>query len=157
MVLFIKSKIIKKVSKQKPFFGAPGGIRTPDLPVRSRTLYPTKLLVHINNIYYTLILKNFQVEIEILKIFQKILQIFLKCAIIYKRLEISRCSAVGSARGLGPLGRRFDPCHLDHIQKNSQEFFFFCIYEQMQIITALHSIHLNFFSLSKTSIKSINF
>ena len=27
-------------------FGAPGGIRTPDLPVRSRTLYPTKLLVH---------------------------------------------------------------------------------------------------------------
>ena len=28
---------------------------------------------------------------------------------------ISRCSAVGSARGLGPWGRRFDPCRLDHI------------------------------------------
>ena len=27
---------------------------------------------------------------------------------------ISRCSAVGSARGLGPWGRRFDPCRLDH-------------------------------------------
>ena len=37
-------------------FGAPGGIRTPDLPVRSRTLYPAKLLVHFHNIYYTLIL-----------------------------------------------------------------------------------------------------
>lgn len=33
------------------FYGAPGGIRTPDLPVRSRTLYPTKLQAHINIIH----------------------------------------------------------------------------------------------------------
>ena len=32
----------------------------------------------------------------------------------------------------------------------------FCIYEQILTITALHTIYLNFFSLSKTSIKSIN-
>ena len=45
--------------------GAPGGIRTPDLPVRSRTLYPAKLQVHFyikntNIIYYTCIFKNIQ-------------------------------------------------------------------------------------------------
>lgn len=28
------------------FDGAPGGIRTPGLPVRSRTLYPAKLQAH---------------------------------------------------------------------------------------------------------------
>ena len=33
-----------------PSFGAPRGIRTPDLPVRSRTLYPAKLWVQIYNI-----------------------------------------------------------------------------------------------------------
>jgi len=30
----------------KVFFGAPGAIRTPDLLVRSQTLYPTELRVH---------------------------------------------------------------------------------------------------------------
>lgn len=35
-------------------YGAPGGIRTPDLPVRSRTLYPTKLLVHTLQLYIDL-------------------------------------------------------------------------------------------------------
>ena len=39
-------------------FGAPGGIRTPDRPVRSRTLYPTKLLVHTQ--YYNCFWNNFQ-------------------------------------------------------------------------------------------------
>ena len=28
---------------------------------------------------------------------------------------ISGCSAVGSARGLGPWGRRFESCHSDHL------------------------------------------
>lgn len=40
-----------KINK-KLYYGAPGGIRTPDLPVRSRTLYPTKLLVQLLK-YYT--------------------------------------------------------------------------------------------------------
>ena len=31
--------------------GAPGGIRTPDLLVRSQTLYPTELRAHINNLF----------------------------------------------------------------------------------------------------------
>ena len=39
--------------------GAPGGIRTPGLPVRSRTLYPAKLQVQIFT-YYTLIYFNMQ-------------------------------------------------------------------------------------------------
>ena len=43
------------------FVGAPGGIRTPDLPVRSRTLYPTKLLVH-TLYYYNLYKRVFQVK-----------------------------------------------------------------------------------------------
>ena len=38
-------------------------------------------------------------------------------AILYKYLlkvyQQSGCSAVGSARGLGPWGHRFDPCHPD--------------------------------------------
>ena len=29
------------------WLGAPGGIRIPDLSVRSRMLYPAKLLVHV--------------------------------------------------------------------------------------------------------------
>ena len=33
------------------FYGAPGGIRTPGLPVRSRTLYPAKLQAHNNIIH----------------------------------------------------------------------------------------------------------
>ena len=42
-----------------------------------------------------------------------------------------RCCAVGSARGLGPRGRRFESCHLD--QNKSRRFvrvygFFFCKY-----------------------------
>ncbi len=28
------------------FFGVPGGIRTPDLLIRSQTLYPAELLAH---------------------------------------------------------------------------------------------------------------
>ena len=34
--------------------------------------------------------------------------------------KISRCSAAGSARGLGPWGRRFEPCHLDQKMTISQ-------------------------------------
>ena len=76
------------------FFGAPGGIRTPDLPVRSRTLYPAKLRVHIN-IIHTFFSK--------IKIFQKTSCKFLKFMLYYiGALKKSRCSAVGSARGLGP-------------------------------------------------------
>ena len=32
-------------------------------------------------------------------------------------LSASGCSAVGSARGLGPWGRRFESCHSDHLFK----------------------------------------
>ena len=65
-------------------FGAPGGIRTPDLPVRSRTLYPTKLLVHILY-YYNVYMYVFQVKYK--KSLKKLLQNYKKYDIIYKRLE----------------------------------------------------------------------
>jgi hypothetical protein len=44
--------VILYIIKKKHFHingsvGAPGGIRIPDLSVRSRMLYPAKLLVHI--------------------------------------------------------------------------------------------------------------
>ena len=43
---------------------------------------------------------------------------------------LSRCCAAGSARGLGPRGRRFESCHLDHVKKRwnvcSDAFIFFC-------------------------------
>jgi hypothetical protein len=40
--------------------GAPGGIRTPDLLVRSQTLYPAELRAHCGIMYYRLNeLKNF--------------------------------------------------------------------------------------------------
>ena len=42
----------------------------------------------------------------------------------------SRCCAVGSARGLGPRGRRFESCHLDQAEpgrtSRSGLGFFFC-------------------------------
>ncbi len=38
-----------------PLIGVPKGIRTPDLSLRRRTLYPTELLAHnINIVYYGL-------------------------------------------------------------------------------------------------------
>jgi hypothetical protein len=33
--------------KLQGFFGTPGGIRTPDLLIRSQALYPAELLAHI--------------------------------------------------------------------------------------------------------------
>ena len=71
--------------------------------------------IHYIIIAFGIIFKMFLKILQ--KNLQKLLQIFKICAIIYKRWaknNISRCSAVGSARGLGPWGRRFDPCHLDH-------------------------------------------
>ena len=32
--------------KNNPFFGTPEGTRTPDLLIRSQSLYPTELLAH---------------------------------------------------------------------------------------------------------------
>ena len=52
---------------------------------------------------YTFSKKNIKRDLKILH------KIFLDAIII-----LSRCGAVGSARGLGPWGRRFEPCHLDH-------------------------------------------
>ena len=52
-------------SSSKYTFGAPGGIRTPDLKVRSLAFYPAKLRAHLHNNYYTVILANFQVFFEI--------------------------------------------------------------------------------------------
>ena len=50
------------ISSNRYDIGAPGGIRTPDLPVRSRTLYPTKLLVHI--LYYNWIFNTIQENLQ---------------------------------------------------------------------------------------------
>ena len=36
---------------------------------------------------------------------------------LYNREVSSGCSADGSARGLGPWGRRFKSCHPDHVCK----------------------------------------
>lgn len=49
-------------------YGAPGGIRTPDLPVRSRTLYPTKLLVHNQyyNVFFMILQDFFKIFINII-------------------------------------------------------------------------------------------
>lgn len=48
------------------FGGAPGGIRTPDLKVRSLAFYPTKLRVRVIKIliYYSCFLLNNQVILE---------------------------------------------------------------------------------------------
>ena len=35
-------------------------------------------------------------------------------AIISNVIGEAGCGSVGRARGLGPWGRRFDPCHSDH-------------------------------------------
>ena len=49
------------------------------------------------------------------------------------RRTISGCSAVGSAGGLGPSGRRFDPCHSDQNFDRKQSLFstfghFLCLF-----------------------------
>lgn len=62
--------MLKKIKKRfyQAFFGAPGGIRTPDLPVRSRTLYPTKLLVHNKyyNVFFMILQDFFKIFINII-------------------------------------------------------------------------------------------
>ena len=75
-------------SSTKIVCGAPGGIWTPDLPVRSRTLYPTKLLVHTLLLYRVEIYFSRENEKISKKIVQKLLQISLICDIIYKRSNI---------------------------------------------------------------------
>ena len=62
-LLRLNYKIKRIVRLYNPFVGATGGIRTPDLPVRSRTLYPTKLQLR-DNTYYTLKSKNIQQNFE---------------------------------------------------------------------------------------------
>ena len=50
-------------------FGVPKGIRTPDLSLRRRTLYPTELLAHnINIVYYGF---QFVKEIELFSVIIK--------------------------------------------------------------------------------------
>ena len=120
-------------------FGAPGGIRTPGLQVRSLIFYPAKLQAHFLWIllffYFCLFLfASFTCSIILwffflFKSFLEFFEFFFKisCQIIFFVVYyisvqvISRCSAVGSARGLGPWGRRFDPCHLDHKKSLLQE------------------------------------
>ena len=59
----MSKKVVEKKKEDNlkivSFFGATGGIRTPDLPVRSRTLYPAKLQLR-DNTYYTVKSKNIQ-------------------------------------------------------------------------------------------------
>ena len=65
---------------------------------------------------YTFLEKNIKRELKILH------KIFLDAIII-----LSRCGAVGSARGLGPWGRRFEPCHLDQ-RKGLKRFYIYIVY-----------------------------
>ena len=85
-ILFTLHFYLLPLSKSE--FGAAGGIRTPDLPVRSRTLYPTKLLVHTLLLYRVEIYFSRENEKISKKIVQKLLQISLICDIIYKRSNI---------------------------------------------------------------------
>ena len=75
---------------------------------------------------YTFLEKNIKRELKILH------KIFLDAIII-----LSRCGAVGSARGLGPWGRRFEPCHLDHkiILKKLVKSSFFLLQGDKRVIT----------------------
>ena len=41
-------------------YGAPGGTRTPDLLVRSQTLYPTELRAHSETLHFKQFTKVFQ-------------------------------------------------------------------------------------------------
>ena len=59
-----------------------------------------------------------------IKIFQKTSCKFLKIMLYYIGAKKSRCSAAGSARGLGPWGRRFEPCHLDQLRELLKTLYF---------------------------------
>ncbi len=48
-------------------YGAPGGTRTPDLLVRSQTLYPTELRAHSKTLHskqFTKVFQDFNVELR---------------------------------------------------------------------------------------------
>ncbi len=54
LIPFFASNTIKRHKQTLvPFFGTPEGIRTPDLLVRSQTLYPTELPAHIKMVTRT--------------------------------------------------------------------------------------------------------
>ncbi len=82
-----ENKKRKAPTKSKLFFGAPRGTRTPDLLVRSQTLYPAELLAHLflpkyiitNDTYCQAFFKNFAnfrtcfaAEKNVKKLFKKI-------------------------------------------------------------------------------------
>ena len=50
--------------------------------------------------------------------------------VLYYIGTLSRRSAVGSARGLGPWGRRFDSCRLDHLRDFFKVSYFFAKFER---------------------------
>ena len=60
----------------------------------------------------------------------KVLQKFLIGAIIL----VTRCSAVGSARGSGPRGREFKSRHLDQSNKNKSHYWLlFCLQQKITL------------------------
>ena len=84
--------------------------------------------------------------------------------LLYIALVKSRCSAVGSARGLGPWGRRFDPCHLDQFKdflRNSRKFQKSLKWEKADVckITAPAFNFIKFYKILKNAekISKINF
>ena len=64
-----------------PFVGAPGGIRTPDLKVRSLAFYPAKL--RVQNFKYLYIIASF---VRIIKQFKK----FYNIRYIFQKMEYNR-------------------------------------------------------------------
>ena len=98
----------KKKNLKTQVLGVPGGIRTPDLKVRSLAFYPTKLQAHYSSIINAKWKKS--------NIFSKKTCKFRKTVVLYISNRNSGCGSVGRARGLGPWGRTFDPCHPDQFK-----------------------------------------
>ena len=50
-------------------------------------------------------------------------------------IQESGCGAAGSAGGLGPSGRRFEPCHSDHFSWKNRLFRrFFCVKSSIEVV-----------------------
>jgi hypothetical protein len=72
----------------------------------------------MNNRYYSLAYYNLRDVISFFSCFRSNLIIDRNYYFLYNREVASGCSADGSARGLGPWGRRFKSCHPDQTNKN---------------------------------------
>ncbi|GEM_PF-4437003 len=90
--------LMKKTVDFKGFYGTPGGIRTPDLLIRSQTLYPAELLAHLSKVFGDDPAEDFIPPPDFIMISESALYFNSYCSIITDMHKISTCYLIADIR-----------------------------------------------------------